>query len=282
MNHVAIVGAGELGGLLAHVLARRDVVRDICLVDDTGARSSIASGKALDIMQAAPVERFATRVAGSADIATAGGALVVVLADGIAGGEWQGDAGLMLLDRLGGVASNAIVLCAGAAQRELIERGVRELHRPRARLFGSAPEALAAAARAVIALEANGSARDVALSVVGVPPDQIVIPWEDASIGGFAATGVLNEPTRRRVDARLPRLWPPGPYALASAAAKVIQAIVGRSRAGASCFVAPDDSSGQRARAAALPVRIGPHGIDVVLPELNARDRVALENALLL
>jgi malate dehydrogenase len=282
MHDVAIVGAGELGGLLAHILARRNVVRDVRLIDDSSSRPTIASGKALDIMQAAPVERFATQVSGSADLSAAGGSPIVVVADRVAGGESRGDEGLMLLRRIGGLAPNAIVLCAGAAARELLERGVRELHIARPRLFGSAPEALAAAARAIVALEANGSPRDVALSVIGAPPDQMIIPWEETTIGGFAATRMLSEPARRRIDARLPRLWPPGPYALASAAAKVVEAVVGRSRAGASCFVAPDDSAGQRWRAVALPVRIGPHGVDVVLPTLNAHDRIALDNAMLL
>jgi hypothetical protein len=50
-----------------------------------------------------------------------------------------------------------------------------------------------------------------------------------------------------------------------------------------SLFVAPDDANGRRARAAALPVRLSAGGIDrIVLPELSARDRVALENGLLL
>ena len=64
---------------------------------------------------------------------------------------------------------------------------------------------------------------------------------------------------------------------------EVVEVVARRSRASASCFVAPDDSSGRRARAAALPVRLGPRGIEaVVLPELNARDRLLLENAMLL
>jgi malate dehydrogenase len=280
MNSVAIVGAGELGGLVAHVLARRDAVGDIRLIDEA---ESIAAGKALDIMQAAPVERFATRVSASSDFAAAGGAAVVVLADRARGGEWQGDEGLALLTRLAGLVGNAVILCAGAQQREVIERGVRELHVERRRLFGSAPEALASAVRAVVALEIDGSPRDVAVTVAGVPPDQVVVSWDDAAIGGYAATRVLNEVERRRISARVPRLWPPGPYAIASAAANVVEGVVGRSRARAACFVAPDDSSGRRARVAALPVTLGPRGIEaVVLPELNARDRVTLENAMLL
>ena len=110
-----------------------------------------------------------------------------------------------------------------------------------------------------------------------------MLPWDDATIGGFAATRVLDEPARRRIDARLPALWPPGPYALASAASKVIEAMAGRSRQRAVCFVAPDDAAGRRTRAAALPVRLGPGGIaSVVLPSLNVHDRVALDNAMLL
>jgi malate/lactate dehydrogenase len=78
-------------------------------------------------------------------------------------------------------------------------------------------------------------------------------------------------------------LWPPGPYALASAAATAIEALLGRSRRLATCFVAPDDSAGRRARTAALPVRLGPAGIvDVALPSLSVHDRVLLDNAMLL
>jgi malate/lactate dehydrogenase len=88
---------------------------------------------------------------------------------------------------------------------------------------------------------------------------------------------------RRRLDARVAALWPPGPYALASAAAKIIAAILGGTRRLVTCFVAPDDSAGTRARPAALPVRLGRTGVvDVVLPELSVRERVRLENAMLL
>jgi hypothetical protein len=50
-----------------------------------------------------------------------------------------------------------------------------------------------------------------------------------------------------------------------------------------SCYVAPDDSAGTRTRTAALPVRIGPTGIEsVVVPSLSVVDRIALDNAMLL
>ena len=280
MQDVAIIGAGELGGALAHVLARRDAAGEIRLIDEAGR---IAAGKALDISQAAPIDRFATRLSGSTDIATAAGAAIVVIADRPGGVEWHGEEGLALLRQIGKMASAAIVLCAGASQRELVERGVREMGAGRSRLFGTAPEALGSAARAIVALEANGSPGDVALSVLGVPPSHIVLPWDAATIGGFAATRVLDEPTRRRITARLPALWPPGPHALAAAASKVIEAILGRSRHRAICFVAPDDAEGTRMRTVALPVRLSTAGIaEVEQPPLNVHDRVALDNAMLL
>jgi hypothetical protein len=57
--------------------------------------------------------------------------------------------------------------------------------------------------------------------------------------------------------------------------------MAGRTRRIASCFVAPDPAAGTRARTAAMPVRLGASGVvDVVLPSLNAIDRLALDNAI--
>ena len=284
MHEVAILGAGELGGAIAHLLARHDLVRSVRLIDETGR---VAAGKALDISQAAPVEGFATELSGSDDVSMAAGAAVVILADRYdraAPGEWQGDDGLLLLKRLAQTAGGAVVVAAGASQRDLVDRGVRELRFDRARLFGSAPEALAGAARALVALAVNGSPRDVAVSVLGVPPAHTVIPWADATLAGFALTRVIDEPSRRRLNARVEALWPPGPYALAAAAVTVVEAMAGRSRRIASCFVAPDASSSGatfHTRTAALQVRLGSAGIaDVIAPTLSAGERVALDNAM--
>jgi malate dehydrogenase len=278
MREVAIIGAGELGGALAHVLAARDVARYLRLVDET---ARVAEGKALDIAEAAPVQGFATSVHGSANLADAAGAAIVVIADRAGGAEWQGDDGVLLLKRIFQTNPRAVVICAGALQRELVERGPIELGVARERLFGSAPEAMRGAARAMLALELNVSPQDVALSVLGVPPSHIVIPWGEATIGGFAVTGMLDGPARRRLAVRIPALWPPGPVALAHAACSVIEAVAGRSRRLATCFVSPDRSAGVRTRTAALPVRLAAQGIaDVLMPALSVVEQIALDNAM--
>jgi len=277
MIDVAILGAGELGGSLAHVLARREIVRSIQLVDPAG---QVAAGKALDIMQAGPVEGFSTPVAGSTDIMRVAAARLVVIADQV---KPQAGDDLLILRQISQIASRALVVCAGPDGRTLVERGVRELGYRRERLIGSAPEALAASVRALVALQTNGSVRDVALTVLGVPPLSTVVNWDDATIGGYAATRVLDEPTLRRLSAQVAPLWPPGPHALAHAAAETIAAVCGVSRRSISCFVAPDDSGGRRTRAVALPVRLTLTGISrVEQPTLSVAARVALDNAMLL
>jgi malate dehydrogenase len=277
MIDVAILGAGELGGSLAHVLARREIVRSIQLIDPAG---QVAAGKALDIMQTGPVEGFSTRVAGTTDITRAAAADLVVVADQV---KPQAADDLLILRQISQIASRALVLCAGPEGRTLVERGVRELGYRRERLIGSAPEALAASVRALVALQTNGSVRDVALAVLGVPPLHTVVNWDDATIGGFAATRVLDEPTLRRLSSQVALLWPPGPHVLAHAAVETIAAVCGVSRRAISCFTAPDDSAGRRTRAVALPVRLGPMGITSVdQPTLSGAARVALDNAMLL
>jgi len=279
MDQVAIVGAGELGGLVAHRLAQRHVANDILLLDDN---RRAAEGKALDITEAAPIERLSSRLAGGDDLPRAAGSSTIVLADPF-GAERSTDASLALIARLRDFSKHAVIICAGSADREVVERGVRELGVPRTRLIGSAPEALAGGARAMVAVESDRSANDVSLTVLGIPPHEFFVPWEDATVGGFSLTRMLDEPSRRRIHRRVAVLWPPGPAALAAAAAHLTAIVLGKSRRLASCFVGPDDSSGIRARAAALPVRIGETGtLEVVLPQLTARERVLLDNAVLL
>ncbi|MGE3956888.1 MAG: hypothetical protein AB7H96_09240 [Vicinamibacterales bacterium] len=278
MIDVAIIGAGELGGSVAHVLARREIVRRIQLIDPAG---QVAAGKALDIMQTGPVEGFTTPVAGTTDLTRVAGASLVVIADPAKPRDGGDD--LLVLRQISQLAARALVLCAGVDGRTLVERGVRDLRYGHARLVGSAPEALAASIRALVALQTDTSVRDIALSVLGVPPGQVVVNWDDAAVGGFAAIRVLDEPLRRRLSAQVSALWPPGPHALAHAAADAVSAICGISRRSLSCFVAPDDRAGRRARAIAQPVRLGPSGVaSVDLPTLSVATRVALDNAMLL
>lgn len=273
MSVIAIIGAGALGGALAHKLAGRGRVAEVRLIDEA---ESVARGKALDILQSGPVEGFATNLTAQGSLLAAVGADVVVLADSVAGGEHAGESALMTVRQLIQAGCEAPLLFAGVDQRQLMSRAVTELRVPAARVIGSAPHALASAVRAICALVVDASPVDISLSVVGVPPRQAVVAWEGASCAGRPLRDVMGAHEIAAVAARIPGLWPPGPYALGSAGARVAEALCAGSRREFACYV-----DAGRGRIAALPVKIGRGGIDRVLePALTSQERTLLDNAL--
>lgn len=279
MATVVILGAGDIGGATARQLAATDLVSRIVLVDDL---TGVASGKALDVAQSSPVDRYHTALSGSSDVAVVVGAVAVVIADRAAGSaEWQGDEALALLKRVAGLNHAAPLVCAGASQAGLIEKLVAEAGVSRTRVLGSAPEALHSAVVAITALEANAAPVDLSLSVLGKPPHQVIVPWDEAAISGRSATSVLSAAQLARLDARIARLWPPGPYALAAAATHVIRsALTGSPRVHAAMVAASRDE-GAPGRAAMMPVTLNAGGIaSLVEPALSTRDRVRFETTM--
>jgi len=272
MLTAAIIGAGDLGGASARSLAAADLVRQILIVDESG---SVAAGKALDIRQSGPIERFDTRVEGTDRLAEIAGASVVILGDAVGRGEWLGDGGLAAIRQIVAVVPDAPIVCAGPGARDVITLAVRELRLPAARIVGSAPLAAASAARALTALELDASARDVTLTLAGAPPAWI-LGWAHATLAGTPLDRLLPPVALMRIERRLTAGWPPGPYALASAAAAVVKAILTRGRGRLPCFVARRASG--RDIVAALPVSLGRAGvIEVHEPALTPRERVALD-----
>jgi malate dehydrogenase len=278
MPFVAIIGAGPLGGALAHKLAQRSRVPDVRLIDPHG---TIAAGKALDIAQSAPIESSSTAVTSAATLTAAAGASAIVLADPIDGGEVAGEGGLAIVRQLATVDAAAPLLFAGARQRELMERTVRELHVDRRRVLGAAPAAFESAVRALTAVTMDGSPADLAIGVYGVPPRSAVIAWQAATVAGRPLSSRLAPHQMAAISARAPSLWPPDAYALASAGARVAEALAGGSRRRWTCFAVLASTSAGRDIAAAVPVEIEQGGISAIEePALTTQERTAFENAL--
>ncbi len=200
-----------------------------------------------------------------------------MLADAASGGgEHAGESGLAVLRQLIAIDDRAPIVCAGGAQRDLIARAVGELHVAPSRIVGSAPYALESAVRALAALSIDASGVEVELRVVGVPPRAAVVAWEEASAFGQPIAVHLPPHEIARLNARLPGLWPPAPYALASAATRIVEAIVSGSRRRFSCFVSLPSQG-----AVAMPVELGQDGVRrVVEPALTRQERTRLENAI--
>ena len=77
-NKIALIGAGNIGGTLAHLAGLKEM-GDVVLFDVFGG---VAAGKALDIMQSGAVDLFDSTMAGGSDYAAIAGADVVIVTAG--------------------------------------------------------------------------------------------------------------------------------------------------------------------------------------------------------
>ena len=277
MKTVAIMGAGVVAAETARQLAALEVARDIRLIDP---QPSMAAGKALDIQQAGPIGRFGTRLSGSSELSAAAGAAVVILADRAGSDDvWPLESGVDLTRRLASIAPRAPLVFACAGHYDLMRLALGELRLEPRRLIGSAPEALAAAARAMLALAAGASPSETTVPVCGIPGGW-VFAWSEAVVSGRPASTVVQAHELAAVERRVRASWPAGPYASASAAARVAAAVLARSRRRFTCFAAIEAGE-WRGRIAAMPVLAGPDGIlERQEPALSARERVQLASAL--
>lgn len=76
---IGLVGAGQIGGTLAHLLALKGFF-DIAIVD---INAGTAQGKALDLSQSSSIEHFESKIVGSADYSVLEGSQVVIVTAGL-------------------------------------------------------------------------------------------------------------------------------------------------------------------------------------------------------
>ena len=231
MPFVAILGAGPLGGALAYALAARGRFDDVRLIDP---EKTLAAGKALDILQSGPVDGYSTRVTGSASLDAATGSWVTVLADPITPDP------LTHLKELHKRSPGAVIVCADAGHQLVVARAVATGAVPPDRIVGAAPTAAAAAARALLALDADVSPSVVQVGIAGGETRPCTVDWERTSVDGVPADLVCRRDQRDRIDARLAGLWPLGAYTLGAAAARVAEAAWFGSRQAFPCWWVTD------------------------------------------
>jgi malate dehydrogenase len=277
MSGVAILGAGELGGAIAHALAGRGRVRAITFVDDA---AGIASGKALDIQQAAPIDRVDVHVSAATDPLAAAGASVIVLADAAESGEWRDDRALALVNRLMRAGTTAAFVFAGPNQMTLMRAASRELGLAGDRIVGTAASAVVGTVRALVGLETDGAGTGVSVTVVGRPP-AFVVGWSSATTAGSLVTDRVPAHRLLAVGQALKRFWPPGPRAIASPTTRIVEALVGGSRDLHQAMTILDGEFGCRGGVGMMPLSIGPGRVLArVMPSLSPQERTEIENSL--
>jgi malate dehydrogenase len=276
VHSIAILGAGELAATLARRVAEQELARRVVLVDPDEAR---ARGKALDIAQSGPVEGFDVQVDAAATLAGAGAFDALVVADPaeLADPRVPPARASALGEALVPVVGKRLLLVAAASASTLIEAAVRK-GMSRERVVGSAPVAYASALIRRLAMEMQVEPGAVSALVLGLPPDQMVIPRESASVGGVPVDRLSPVALRRAAAGLSGRT--PGPVALAAAAARVLRALNGSRPSMLSVLVWLQGEYGHRGVAVAVPARLGAGGVDsVVEVPLDPVDRVAFDRA---
>ena len=275
MFDAAILGAGPIGASVAQRLAERGRVRRIVLID---AAVDAAAGLALDIQQSGPVAAFDTKLSAAGDILAAAAADIIVLADRRGAGDWDGAEGLAVVDQLVRAGVTSPFVFAGPTQHRLMETSYRGLKVPRDRLVGTAAAAILGAVQSLVSLELNAS--PVGVVVTGRPP-AFVIGWSAATVAGALVRDRVAAHRLLAISNALPRLWPPGPHAIASATAPVVEALGLGSRQRHSALTILDGEMNARGSAVLLPLELG-HGRvrSHVLPSLSDHERTALVNSL--
>jgi malate dehydrogenase len=271
LRSVLVLGSGDLAATLARRLAEAERARRIVLVDEDVGR---ARGKALDIAQSGPVERFDAQVEGSADLGAAGGGDVLVVADPADLPDGTARPSAALVDRLR-ASSAGLVIVASAHPCALVESLVAAGH-PRERVLGSAPVAQGAALRRRLAEALEVEPREVTATVLGLPPHGLLAPQASAAAGG--APVALLRPAALRQAMSAVNARTPGPVALAAAAARVVQALDGSRPSVLPAVVCLDGEYGHRGVALAVPARLGGGRLEgIVEVPLEPVERVAFD-----
>lgn len=272
---VSIIGAGPVGASIAHRLAQRARVRSIRLIDANGP---LAAGKALDIRQSGPVEHFDARITTSDAELAAVNSPIIVLADDAAAGPWEGEKGLALVNRLVRAGTTAVFVFASGSHTWLMEKAYAELGVPADRLVGTAGSAIVGAVRALAGLELGVAS--VQLTVAGRPP-ALVVGWSAATTDGTLLTERVAAHRLLAISQAVPKLWPPAPYAIASATAPIVEALASGTRRLLPATTIVDGDLGVRGAAVVLPVELDRYRlVRYVLPTLSPQERTELMRGL--
>ena len=209
---IALIGAGNIGGTLAHLAAIKEL-GDIVLFDVV---EGVPQGKAIDLSQCGPVEGFDAKIIGSNDYADIKGADVIIVTAGIARkpGMSRDDLlgiNLKVMKAVGeGIknnAPNAFVICITNPLDAMVW-ALREFSGlPHNKVVGMAGVLDSARFSHFLAEEFKVSVRDVTSFVLGGHGDTMVPVVEYSTVAGIPIPDLIKQgrSTKERIDAIVQR-----------------------------------------------------------------------------
>jgi malate dehydrogenase len=209
---IALIGAGNIGGTLAHLAAIREL-GDIVLFDVV---EGVPQGKALDLSQCGPIEGFDANITGSNDYADIKGADVIIVTAGVARkpGMSRDDLlgiNLKVMKAVGeGIKANApdaFVICITNPLDAMVW-ALREFSGlPHSQVVGMAGVLDSARFSHFLAEEFKVSVRDVNSFVLGGHGDTMVPVVQYSTVAGIPVPDLIKQgrSTQERIDAIVKR-----------------------------------------------------------------------------
>jgi len=206
---IALIGAGNIGGELAALIARKEL-GDVVLYD-IPAKESYAKGKALDLEQNGAVLGYDCSISGTSSWADCAGSDVLIVTAGIPRkpGQSRDDLIGINLPIIRDVADNAKKHCPDAfiiVISNPLDAMVYELKRrtgfAREKVVGMAGVLDSARFSLFVAREAGVSIKDVRAMVLGGHGDDMVPVLGACTINGVGVTEVLSKEAIEAIVAR--------------------------------------------------------------------------------
>ncbi|MCB9453432.1 MAG: malate dehydrogenase [Anaerolineaceae bacterium] len=294
---VSVIGAGNVGATCAHWIATRELA-DVVLVDIV---EGLPQGKALDLMESAPVMKFDLSITGSNTYEATAGSDVVVITAGVprrkdpVTGKYPSRDELVKTNQkiVGEVARNvaqhspnAILIIVSNPLDAMCHVALQESGFPSARVIGQAGALDTARYKAFIAMELGISVRDVHGIVLGGHGDQMVPLPRHTSIAGIPVRELMAEDTLQAIIQRTRKgggeivgligvsAW----YAPAAGTVEMVEAIIRDQKRIIPSAVLLNGEYGYNDLYIGVPAVLGENGVEKVIEmELNEEEKGMLQ-----
>jgi malate dehydrogenase len=292
-NKIALIGAGQIGGTLAHLVGIKEL-GDVVLFDVV---EGVPQGKALDIAESSPIEGFDARLAGANSYEAIDGANVVIVTAGFPRkpGMSRDDLlakNLQVMEQVGAgikkYASHAFVICITNPLDAMVWALQKACGLPKSMVVGMAGVLDSARFRYFLADEFNVSVEDVTAMTLGGHGDDMVPLIRYSAVAGIPLPDLVKMQwtTQARLDAIVERTRKGGGeivnllksgsafYAPASAAIAMAESYLRDKKRVLACAAHLNGEYGVRDMYLGVPVVIGAKGVErIVELELNGPER---------
>ena len=290
---VTVVGAGNVGATLGQRIAEKQLA-DVVLVDII---EGVPQGKSLDMMEAAPVEKFDAGLTGSNSYEESSGSDIVVITAGLPRKPGMSRDDLLWKNEeiVAGVtrevvkrSPNCILIVVSNPLDAMCEVARRVSRFPRERVLGMAGVLDSARMRAFIAMELDVSVENTHAFVLGGHGDTMVPLPRYSTVAGIPITELIS---KERIDAIVDRTRNGGAeivnllktsawYAPSSATCEMVEAILLDRKKILPCAAFLRGEYGLRDLFVGVPVKLGINGMEKIIEiKLTDDERARLQKS---